>query len=391
MESPAALPSMPMLNLSRMTDRNLRIVRARELLTIPSPDWLVEGVLEQSSFNVLYGAPGTGKSFIALDLALSLAYGRPWNGINVAGGSVIYVAAEGYQSLARRLQAWMSYYQLPLPDHIGFVIEPIDMTGGVKTLEQFMTDCVGEMQGGLMQYEEDEGELVPSGLITESPPVQLVIFDTLARCIPGADENDAKDMGRVVQWLDCLRDADATGVSPAIMLIHHSSKRGEAERGSTALRGAADTMLYVKNDGAGPVLRCTKQKNAEAFKDMSMTIKAIDAQSALVVPRGAPAKVTKGPELVDDAADLPKALSMRQIDTLRAVALCGLPEGIRLTDICTLTDLSPATAYRMRVSLELLNYLHFDERSKRSLVTLEGLERLVRDGVISASLLPSSA
>ncbi|WP_426765441.1 AAA family ATPase, partial [Pseudomonas aeruginosa] len=56
---------------------------------------LVRGILGEGGLSVLYGAPGAGKSFLALDLGYAVATGQPWMGRDTRQGPVIYAAGEG--------------------------------------------------------------------------------------------------------------------------------------------------------------------------------------------------------------------------------------------------------------------------------------------------------
>ena len=49
-------------------------------LKIRKPEWLIEGLLEQDTLAMCFGASGSGKTFLVLDLALCVATGRTWNG-----------------------------------------------------------------------------------------------------------------------------------------------------------------------------------------------------------------------------------------------------------------------------------------------------------------------
>lgn len=61
--------------------RRFRLMSAAELMSLPPPRWLVANHLPVEGLAVLYGPPGGGKSFVALDLALSIATGLDWLGI----------------------------------------------------------------------------------------------------------------------------------------------------------------------------------------------------------------------------------------------------------------------------------------------------------------------
>jgi hypothetical protein len=102
--------------------------------------------------------------------------------------------------------------------------------------------------------------------------IGLVIIDTFARASVGLEENSASDVGKAIAKFDMVRRATGAG----LIVVHHTGKGGSAggARGSSALNGALDTELLVKegewwdteSDGVPPgrplELRVTKQKNA---------------------------------------------------------------------------------------------------------------------------------
>src|SRR5262249_19093133 len=99
-----------------------------------------------------------------------------------------------------------------------------------------------------------------------------VLFDTFARCLCGGDENSAKDVGLAIAGLDRIRTAlDAT-----VGVGHHSGKNAETERGSSALRGAADTMIALNRGDAETVLRSEKQKDRAAFEDFRLRLRTVE-------------------------------------------------------------------------------------------------------------------
>lgn len=56
----------------------IRIIHASELLEFKAPKWIVKPWIEAGSRNMIYGMWGLGKTFIALDMSLSIATGRQW-------------------------------------------------------------------------------------------------------------------------------------------------------------------------------------------------------------------------------------------------------------------------------------------------------------------------
>jgi hypothetical protein len=223
------------------------------ILALPRPSYLVDEVVVMGSLAVLYAAAGAGKSFVALDLALSIATGTTWQGRVVQRGPIVYVAAEGGAGLGQRIRAWMTAHQITGIDDAWYVL------GAVNLLDQDdVTAFLAELA---------EVQVNPT----------LLIADTLARCLPGGDENSAKDMGIAVAALDRLREA----LRCTVLVLHHTAKHHGDERGSTALRGAADTMLSVMNDGDLVTIACAKQKDAAPFDEIKLQLVPTDESCVL--------------------------------------------------------------------------------------------------------------
>ncbi len=85
------------------------------------------------------------------------------------------------------------------------------------------------------------------------------MFDTLARCFAGGDENLAKDANQAIGTLDKIRN----NTGACILVVHHSGKNNKTERGSSALRAAADIMMLVERNHKTITVSVDKQKEAE--------------------------------------------------------------------------------------------------------------------------------
>lgn len=97
----------------------------------------------------------------------------------------------------------------------------------------------------------------------------LVIMDTLARCMPGGDENTAKDANLVVATCEAIiRELKCT-----VLLVHHIPKDGHSTpRGSTVFPGAADTLMSLSGSAGKSELTCQKQKNGAEFFKMNLRL-----------------------------------------------------------------------------------------------------------------------
>jgi hypothetical protein len=197
---------------------------------------------------VLYGEPGSGKTFVALSIALSVAADHSWCGTPTVGGEVLYVAAEGLFGLKLRVEAYEKQHNLS-PENIRFLGEPFNLLNP-EALKRLLVTLEA---GGIR-------------------PV-LIILDTLARLMVGADENSAKEMGQAIDGMDRVRQE--TGAT--VLVVHHTRKMGGIERGSSALRGAADVMIECSHAKTGGIVRleCDKMKDAEQFEPINLGSKRV--------------------------------------------------------------------------------------------------------------------
>ena len=225
----------------------------KDIIDRPSTRWLVQGLLPEDALCVLYGAPGAFKSFIGLDLALSIAVGEAWHGLAVGPPRpAIYIAGEGAGGLSRRLRAWAWDRRIEDVPLLRIVDAPVPVADP-GDLAEFMA-TIAEEQEALGQ-----------------PPAFFVV-DTMARCMPGMDENSAADVGAFIDGVDKLRrEYHATA-----LVMHHADKQGRYERGSSALRGAVDVLLRVTREGKKPpvaILTAEKCKDTEDAADRRITLR----------------------------------------------------------------------------------------------------------------------
>lgn len=195
-----------------------KLLRLTELAAQPSgTGYLIKGLLQRRSHAVLYGQPGAGKTFVALDMAYHIATGREWQEHKVHSGTVFYLAYEGIGGMAKRAAALTRFY--------GDEDAPFYLVSADYNLRDV---------AGRKALAEDMAQL-------PEKPV-LIIIDTLARAMKGGDENSAQDMGALNDAVSAL--IQATGA--CVLLIHHSGKnKASGARGSSALLGAIDTEIEI--------------------------------------------------------------------------------------------------------------------------------------------------
>ena len=236
------------------TKERLGILTRAELSTLPAPEPLIEGTLDRRTLSVLAGHWGTGKTFVALDWACSIAAGRRWQGrrtVTPAGTPVLYVAAEGAYGLAQRVDAWEQGWKA---DAGSLYVRPCPVN--LYTGEGLADLCV---------------------FIAEYRPA-FVVIDTVARCAVGADENNAKDMGVMVRALDLIKDATGDGT---VLAVHHTGKNRTTIRGSSALESSADTVYLMEGDSLLLTMTRTKRKDGPVEDTSLLTLRNI-ARSCVV-------------------------------------------------------------------------------------------------------------
>lgn len=261
----------------------------------PTENWLIKGYLALDSLALIFGDPGCGKSFLAIDIAGHVATGSPWRGQKVRRGKVLYIAGEGRNGLARRFKAWFDHHDEP-PRNIDLLTHPIQLTDPAST-----------------------AALVAK--IRERPDTPtLIVIDTINRNYGPGDENATADMTAAVASLDALRMA--TGAT--LLGLHHS---GHAEkgrgRGSSVLRAAMDCEYALEKFDKTMQLNCTKAKDFDhplplAWNLQKQTLPWADEDgnpldSAVPVPSDLPAPAQK-PKTDRMGANQSKAL-----ETLRTL------------------------------------------------------------------------
>jgi len=212
------------------------------------PKWVIRGFLEQDGTIFLVGESTSGKSFLALDWALSIATGRAWQGQVIDyPGPVAYIAGEGRGGIKRRVEAWRLF------------------TGQTIDRGRFLLSAgVDLMQG--------TGAIVKAAQAIGVTPA-LVVFDTLNRNCTG-DENSATDWAIVQRGLDSIRET-FPGVS--ILVVHHVGlTEKDRQRGTGAKRGGADQEYILdRRNTALSVLTCKKMKEGLEPEPVALAWKVI--------------------------------------------------------------------------------------------------------------------
>jgi AAA domain len=229
--------------------RKLTWFSRKDLDNIPRQKFLpgLEGLLVKNTLAVIFGPPGSGKSFCAIDWAARLC---------TQGLGVVYVAAEGAEGIRPRLVAWERAYsegrQL-----INFVLIPETANLLSRDDSQSLLNAVRDAIA-LRAAEQDETTGI-GGMPA------LIVVDTLARSMPGGNENDQQDIGLLID--NCEQIRALTGA--CVLLVHHTNKAGFL-RGSTVIPASMETIVELRpsDDKALITMHLEKQKNHAELPDV---------------------------------------------------------------------------------------------------------------------------
>jgi hypothetical protein len=275
-----------------------------QMIEMPPPNWLIKDLLIQNTVAALYGPPASFKSFLALDIALSLAHGTEWYGRKLPETGVAYVAAEGGNGLGKRIHAWKR--------HRG-------ITGSAKSLVAMRVAVnladKGEVEKLLRTLRQHSQQ---TGII-----FKLVVLDTFARCSVGVDENSSREIGMVLDGVIRLQEA----LGCTVLLVHHTGKDlSRGMRGSNRMKGDIDTTIVIDRAAGSSqvVLDVEKQKDAEELRDVRFEMLRVDLplrageepQSSLVPVMGS----AVGTEISREKADVISVATVMSLDEVHSLS-----------------------------------------------------------------------
>lgn len=219
--------------------RRLEYVWAADVDPILVAWCLVKGVISAGSLVVIFGESNSGKTFFVLDMALAIASKREWCGHRTAGGLVVYIAGEGQQGIRNRVSANLQR---------GLITKAIPFA--IITRAADLLSPAGDIEDLIKLIREAESAC--------GETCTLIVIDTLARAMPGGNENEAADMGGLIATADRLRHE----IKATCIFIHHAGKdASKGARGHSSLRAAVDTEILVEGTDGARTATVVKQRD----------------------------------------------------------------------------------------------------------------------------------
>lgn len=248
-EGRAAIPSMPVGQLEGLPE---------------GERWLIEGLWAKDGVGIIGGTPKTGKTWLALDFALSVASGTPALGafpVREPGTAVLFPAEDDPRAVRDRVAA--------LATRRG--VELANLPLHIITTESLKLDEPSD-RDGLEQL-----------LINLRP--RLLVLDPLVRLHSG-DENHSGHVSELLGYLRALQRRFLL----SIIVTHHVTKKtgaaqpGQALRGSSDLHAWGDSNAYLRRQKDGPLLLTLEHRGAPSPEPMEIRLVSVDggAQFELV-------------------------------------------------------------------------------------------------------------
>ncbi|HSS71065.1 MAG TPA: AAA family ATPase [Casimicrobiaceae bacterium] len=209
-----------------------------EVLRLGSPQWRIVKIIPSRGVIVIYGASGSGKTFLAFDIGAAIARGAEWFGHRVKRGAVVYLAAEGH--LRHRAKAYATHYpdaDLSLLRVLHAPLELRSPDGDLRPLLSELRALGAQLRG-----------------------IAAVVIDTLNAVMGAGAENLPEDMGAILG--SARKIVDELGC--VVIIIHHTGKdRMNGPRGHSSLAAAVETQILVTEDNGLRTAEIEKQRDGE--------------------------------------------------------------------------------------------------------------------------------
>lgn len=219
--------------------------------------WLVEQLWGDSSVGLIGGAPKCSKTWLGLDLALSVATGTACLGryaVPRPGPVLVYLAEDALAVVRERVEG--------MARHRGLELAGVDIH--VITAPSLRLDREPHRNRLL----ETAKRLRP----------RLLLLDPLVR-LHGVDENNAGEVAELLAYFRLLQRR----LDLSVILVHHTRKNaaggvaaGQGLRGSSDLHAFGDSNLYLRRVRERLVL-LSEHRAAPASPTVTLELVATDA------------------------------------------------------------------------------------------------------------------
>ncbi|MGX5842679.1 AAA family ATPase [Mesorhizobium sp. ArgA1] len=257
----------------------LHILSYAEMRELPEPEWLIEGLIQKNAAALMFGKSNSFKSFLAIDIGLSVASRRPWHGHEVKPGSstpdilpaVLFVATEGGNGIGRRrIPAWYEHHGITEKERTAFLYP-----------QEIRLDQPDDVSGLIAAIANVELHARPTLKFA------LVVIDIFGGSMAGSEIEDRTARAWVHGVQRIMREA---GV--AVLTVAHTGWQDDSRaRMHTHFWGSFDTRLKVVGDKEAMTASLTVDRHKDADSSGAWGVKLVRAGESLVPELDATVKI----------------------------------------------------------------------------------------------------
>jgi hypothetical protein len=255
--------------------RRFPLIDFGELVPTNEVPYLVEDLIPRRGLLLVWGKPKVLKSTWMLDTCLHIARGRPYRGLNILQGRVIYCVFEGSHGYRNRIEALRRHYEIPADEAVPFHLMPT---------------TINLVKDRRLLIAEIKAQLADKG-ITDTPII--VILDTLNRSLTGSENKD-EDLANYIKAADDIREQ----FDCLVAIVHHCGHDESRPRGHSAMMGAIDCQIKIDRPerGASVASEVELMRDGPEGKIVRSLIKQVEVHT---MPNG---KILTSPVLIPDEA-----------------------------------------------------------------------------------------
>lgn len=322
---------------AEMRERNNGLARklmsVKDLSKIPPPRPLLDGLLYHHTLAQLAAESGSYKSFLTVAWACHVATGKDLGEHRVRERQkVVYIAAEGAESLQVRILAWCERNK----------VDPRELDGWLEILPE------------PIQLGNKESVTETRQMVHALRPA-LVIMDTRAKVTVGMDENSSTEQGKAIDVAgSIIRESGCT-----VLVVHHTGRAGAAGRGSSAWDGGvwSDLRAAARRGELIAAVRCEKHKGAKSGCTHTFQMRKHYVTSDLLNVDGMDeveqeqARWTLVADVTEQTTQAPEVSHEQRVLDALSTSI-AIDDGHTVSELVTITGISKSTLYRVLSGLK---------------------------------------
>jgi len=255
---------------------------AQEVMNRPPKPWLIDQIIGEKDFVMLFGESGSGKTFISFNLIMHAITGRG----RFSGEfevlrpmRVIYMTSEGLSGLGQRIKSAVQSFGVS-----------DDELENLELYEQIIQFVNPAYKNYYMNFLDE--------LKVLTQEVDILWLDHLSSTLPGKGDSDQAAateaqaaIAHIHRELEC-----------AVIVNHHTGYDTSHGRGMTNYKDIADMQIQTKGTSNPRTLICVKNKDGGEWQSRTYDIVPFEGTESCTISWGG--RVQTPVDLINNALDL---------------------------------------------------------------------------------------